>query len=59
MNVLPFTLFLSFLLALLFLILYIRTHHQNRHTSPEQQSLIPFRDEDSRPTPSEEPPKHP
>ncbi|MDD4349990.1 MAG: hypothetical protein PHF70_12855 [Opitutales bacterium] len=59
MNVLPFTLFLSFLLALLFLALYIRSHHRNRHTSPEQQSLIPFRDDDSTPTPSEQPPKHP
>ena len=47
MEVLYLTIFLSFTLAVFFLVLFIRNSKTDSRSSPEQSSLIPFRDEDT------------
>lgn len=42
MEILLLTVFLSLLLASLFLVLFLRDRQARTHSSPEQESLIPF-----------------
>ena len=42
MNVLLLTVFLSTLLAALFLLFFIQERRTNQHASPEQDALRPF-----------------
>jgi hypothetical protein len=47
MEVLYLTIFLSFSLAVFFLFLFIRNAKSDSKSSPEQSSLIPFREDDT------------
>lgn len=48
MNVLLLTVFLSTLLAVLFLLFFIKDRANQRHSSPEQDALRPFDSETPR-----------
>jgi hypothetical protein len=50
MNVLILTVFLSTLLAALFLLFFIQDRRNNEHGSPEQDALRPFNFEKPRET---------
>ncbi len=50
MEILILTVFLSLLLAALFLMLFLRNQASRDRKGPEQESLLPFREE--RPAPS-------
>lgn len=47
MEVLYLTIFLSFSLAVFFLFLFIWNSKSDSKSSPEQSSLIPFREDDT------------
>jgi hypothetical protein len=47
MEVLYLTIFLSFTLAVFFLMLYVRGLRIESKSSPEQTALIPFRDDET------------
>jgi len=49
MKVLLLTVFLSTVLAAFFIVLFLRDRTRKDHSSPEQDALLPFADEDSRP----------
>ena len=48
MSVIPLTVFLSLLLAGLFVVLFVREHRRRLFTSPERDSLLPLADETPR-----------
>ena len=49
MEILLLTIPLSLLLAALFLLFFLRNHRDPARKGPEQESLLPFRDEEARP----------
>lgn len=54
------TIFFSLLLAVLFLLLFLRSQLDPRRKGPEQESLLPFRDDETpRPVKSDGPPAPP
>jgi len=59
MKVLLLTVFLSTVLAAFFIVLFLRDRTQKHRSSPEQDALLPFADEASRPpTPKEKSPSN-
>lgn len=49
MDILPLTVFLSSLLGLLFLVLFLNEHRCGRKTSPDHAALLPLADDDGVP----------
>ena len=45
MDILPLTVFLSSLLGLLFLVLFLNEHRKGRASSPDHASLLPLADD--------------
>jgi hypothetical protein len=50
MSVIPITVFLSLLLASIFVVLFAREQHRRPFASPERDSLLPLADETPRPS---------
>ncbi len=50
MSVIPLTVFLSLLLAAIFVVLFAREQHRRPFASPERDSLLPLADETPRPS---------
>ena len=55
MDILPLTVFLSALLGLLFLILFLREHRAGRRSAPDHAALLPLADDASPKSPPSSP----
>jgi len=57
MDVLPLTVFLSSLLGLLFLVLFLNEHRKGRASAPDHAALLPLADDtEQQPPASAKPP---